>query len=119
MTAASFNTIEPREGARQGHGRRRSAALVALAGLAAFLAQAAFAQDALRLEKVDVQPQPGQQVEVRLVLNGPAPQPVTFTVDNPARLSLDLPGASLGLPSRRVDVNAGGVDTIVAAEASG
>ncbi|HQR49873.1 MAG TPA: AMIN domain-containing protein, partial [Steroidobacteraceae bacterium] len=119
MTAASFNTIEPREGARQSHGRRRPAALVALAGLAAFLAQAVFAQDALRLEKVDVQPQPGQQVEVRLVLNGPAPQPVTFTVDNPARLSLDLPGASLGLPSRRVDVNAGGVDTIVAAEASG
>lgn len=119
MTAASFNTIEPREGARQSHGRRRPAALVALAGLAAFLAQAVFAQDALRLEKVDVQPQPGQQVEVRLVLNGPAPQPVTFTVDNPARLSLDLPGASLGLPSRRVDVNSGGVDTIVAAEASG
>jgi type IV pilus assembly protein PilQ len=119
MTAASFNTIEPREGARQAHGRRRPAALVALAGLAAFIAQAALAQDALRLEKIEVQPQPGQQVEVRLVLDGPAPQPVTFTVDNPARLSVDLPGATLALPSRRVDVNSGGVDTIVAAEASG
>jgi len=119
MTAASFNTIEPREVARQAHGWRRPAALVALAGLAAFIAQAALAQDALRLEKVEVQPQPGEQVEVRLVLDGPAPQPVTFTVDNPARLSVDLPGATLALPSRRIDVNSGGVDTIVAAEASG
>jgi type IV pilus assembly protein PilQ len=119
MTAASFNTIAPREGERQAHGRRRPAALVALAGLAAFIAQAALAQDALRLEKVEVQPQPGEQVEVRLVLDGPAPQPVTFTVDNPARLSVDLPGATLAIPSRRIDVNTGGVDTIVAAEASG
>jgi type IV pilus assembly protein PilQ len=119
MTAASFNTIETRDGARLAHGRRRPAALIALAAVAAFFAQTALAQDALHLEKVEVQPQPGQQVEVRLVLDGPAPQPVTFTVDNPARLSVDLPGAALALPSRRVDVNTGGVDTIVAAEASG
>jgi len=119
MTAASFNTIETREGARQAHGRRWPAALVALAGIAAFVARTALAQDALHLEKIEVQPQPGEQVEVRLVLDGPAPQPVTFTVDNPARLSLDLPGAALALPSRRVDVNSGGLDTIVAAEASG
>jgi type IV pilus assembly protein PilQ len=119
MTAASFNTIENREGARQAPGRRWPAALVALAGVAAFVARTALAQDALHLEKIEVQPQPGEQVEVRLVLDGPAPQPVTFTVDNPARLSLDLPGAALALPSRRVDVKSGGVDTIVAAEASG
>ena len=64
-------------------------------------------------------PQPGEQIEVKLVLDGPAPQPVTFTIDNPARLSVDLPGTVLALPSRRIDVNSGGVDTIVAAEASG
>src|SRR5512135_2857119 len=110
MTAASFNSTESREGARQAHGWRRPAVLVALAGIAAFLAHTAFAQDALRLEKVEVQPQPGEQVEVRLVLSGPAPQPLTFTIDNPARLSLDLPGAALALPSRRIDVNSGGVD---------
>jgi type IV pilus assembly protein PilQ len=66
-----------------------------------------------------VNPQPGEQIEVKLVLDGPAPQPVTFTVDNPARLSVDLPGTTLALPSRRIDVDAGGLDTIVAAEASG
>ncbi len=119
MTAASLHKIDTRQGVRQGHRRPRPAALVALAGLAALLAQSAFAQVATRLEKVEVNPQPGEQVEVKLVLDGPAPQPVTFTIDNPARLSVDLPGTVLALPSRRVDVNAGGVDTIVAAEASG
>ena len=119
MTAASFNTAESRTGAPRPLVRRRSAALAALAGIAAFVAQAAWAQAALKLERVDVQPQPGDQVEVRLELDGPAPQPVTFTIDNPARLSVDLPGVDLALPSRRIDVNSGGVDTVVAAEASG
>ena len=64
-------------------------------------------------------PQPGEQIEVKLVLDGPAPQPVTFTIDNPARISVDLPGTTLALPSRRIDVKSGGVDTILAAEASG
>ena len=119
MTAASFNTAESRTGAPRPLVRRRSATLVALAGIAAFVAQTAWAQAALKLERVDVQPQPGDQVEVRLELDGPAPQPVTFTIDNPARLSVDLPGVDLALPSRRIDVNSGGVDTVVAAEASG
>jgi type IV pilus assembly protein PilQ len=93
--------------------------LAALAGMAALAAQVAAAQVGTRLEKVELQPQPGEQLEVRLVLDGPAPQPVTFTIDNPARLAVDLPGTSIALDSRRIDVKAGGVDTIVAAEASG
>jgi type IV pilus assembly protein PilQ len=93
--------------------------LAALAGFAALSAQVAAAQVGTRLEKVELQPQPGEQLEVRLVLDGPAPQPVTFTIDNPARLAVDLPGTTIALDSRRIDVKAGGVDTIVAAEASG
>ena len=44
------------------------------------------AQDAsLRLEAIDVQPLPGQQVELRLRLSGAAPEPMSFTIDDPAR----------------------------------
>ncbi len=118
MTAASSHVINRRTEAR-GADRKRPAALVALAGVLAFVAQAAFAQAQVKLTKVELQPQPGDQLEVRLVLDGPAPQPVAFTIDNPARLAVDLPNTAVGLDSRRVDVNAGGVDTIVAAEASG
>ena len=116
MTAASLHTIDRRGGPS---GALRRLGLAALAGFAALAAQVAAAQVGTRLEKVELQPQPGEQLEVRLVLDGPAPQPVAFTIDNPARLAVDLPGTSIALESRRIDVKAGGVDTIVAAEASG
>jgi len=116
MTAASLHTIDRRGGPS---GALRRLGLAALAGFAALAAQVAAAQVGTRLEKVELQPQPGEQLEVRLVLDGPAPQPVAFTIDNPARLAVDLPGTSIALDSRRIDVKAGGVDTIVAAEASG
>ena len=116
MTAASLHTIDRRGGPS---GAMRWLGLAALAGFAALASQVALAQVGTRLEKVELQPQPGEQVEVRLVLDGPAPQPVTFTIDNPARIAVDLPGTTIALDSRRVDVKAGGVDTIVAAEASG
>jgi type IV pilus assembly protein PilQ len=79
---------------------------------------AARAQD-LRLEAIDVQPLPGQQVELRLRLNGPAPDPMAFTIDNPARISLDLPNTALGLSQRRQEVNSGPLTTILSAEANG
>lgn len=116
MTAASLHTIDRRGGPS---GALRRLGLAALAGFAALAAQVAAAQGGTRLEKVELQPQPGEQLEVRLVLDGPAPQPVAFTIDNPARLAVDLPGTSIALDSRRIDVKAGGVDTIVAAEAAG
>jgi len=72
-----------------------------------------------RLEAVDFQALGGQQMQFRLRTSGPAPQPLAFTIDKPARISLDLPGVSLALPSRRIDVKAGGVDSLVAGEAGG
>jgi type IV pilus assembly protein PilQ len=68
------------------------------------------------LQAVDVQPLPGQQLQLTLRLSGPAPQPLSFTIDNPARISFDLPNTTLALPSRRIDVHAQGLDTILAAE---
>jgi type IV pilus assembly protein PilQ len=91
-------------------------AMVAALGLAT-VAQAADPSN--RLTGVDVQTLPGQNLQVRLKMDGPAPQPVTFTIDRPARLSVDLLGTAIALESRRIDVKSGGVDSIVAAEASG
>ena len=119
MTAASSHVNLRRPEAGRRHRPFRAVALVALAGALAFAAQAALAQAATRLTKVELQPQPGNQLEVKLVLDGPAPQPVAFTIDNPARLAIDLPGTAVALESRRIDVNSSGVDSIVAAEASG
>jgi type IV pilus assembly protein PilQ len=81
---------------------------------------ASFAQGAVnRLESVDITSLPGQQVQLKFHTSGPAPQPLSFTIDKPARISLDLPGVTLALPNRRLDVKAGGVDSLVAGEGSG
>jgi type IV pilus assembly protein PilQ len=72
-----------------------------------------------RLESVDVTALPGQQVQLKFHTSGPAPQPLSFTIDKPARISLDLPGVTLALPNRRIDVKSGGVDSLVAGEGSG
>jgi type IV pilus assembly protein PilQ len=80
---------------------------------------AVLAQDALRLEGIDVQPLQGQQVELRLRMSGAAPEPMSFTIEDPARISLDLPNTTLGLESRRRDVNVGPLTSILTAEANG
>ena len=70
------------------------------------------------LQAIDVQPLAGQQLQLTLRLSGPAPQPLAFTIDNPARISIDLPstdaGAALAAHRR---ARLGGLDTILAAEA--
>ncbi len=83
------------------------------------LPSAVNAQDPLRLEAIDVQSLPGQQVELRLRLSGTAPEPMTFTIDDPARISLDLPNTTLALDSRRQEANVGPLTTVLAAEANG
>src|SRR6056297_1664163 len=48
-----------------------------------------------------------------------APEPLAFTIEDPARISLDLPGTSLGLGERRRDIKRGVLDTVMMAEAQG
>ncbi len=71
------------------------------------------------LQTIDVQTLSGSQLQLTLHMSGPAPEPLSFTIDKPARISLDLPNTTLALPSRRIDVGSVGVDTVLAAEANG
>ena len=85
-----------------------------------FASAAANAQGAPnKLESIEVQTLSGQQLQLTLRHSGPPAEPVAFTIDNPARISLDLANTALALPSRRVDVRSGGVDSVLAAEAAG
>src|SRR5579862_4388353 len=99
------------------NGLRGTALWLVLAGVLAMvgggLAQAA---DGPALQAIDVQPLSGQQLRLIMRLSGPAPQPLSFTIDNPARISFDLPGTTLALPARRIDVHSSGLDSILAAE---
>jgi len=84
-----------------------------------FAGMTANAQEGNRLQDIQVQSLPGQRVELTLVMTDTAPEPLAFTIDNPARIALDLPDTALGLTSRRRDVNLGPLVTILTAEANG
>jgi type IV pilus assembly protein PilQ len=101
--------------------RTFGAARFAAACLALFAlgVQGVNAQGANRLESIQANPLPGNKVEVTLRLSSAAPQPLTFTVDNPARIALDLPDTAIAMQSRRVDVKQGVLDTVNVAEANG
>src|ERR1700734_3950764 len=90
-------------------------ALVALTAISL----TARAADPVQLQSIDVQTLSGQQVLLKLHLSGPAPEPLPFTIDKPARIAFDLPNTTLALATRRFDVRSGGVDTVLAAEANG
>lgn len=90
-----------------------TAAALILCGLSAN------AQEGNRLQDIQVQSLPGQRIELQLIMSGTAPEPLAFTIDQPARIALDLPDTSLALSSRRQDVNLGPLDSILTAEASG
>src|SRR5512138_2626728 len=81
--------------------------------------QAVHAQSTNRLESIDTSVLSGNNVQITLRLSDTAPTPLTFTVDNPARIALDLPNTAVAMSSRRVDVKQGVVDTVNVAEANG
>ena len=93
--------------------------LMAQAVLLSLGASVASAQDGNQLQDIQVQSLPGNRVELTLVMSEEAPEPLAFTIENPARIALDLPGTGLAMDSRRRDVNLGPVDTVLTAEAGG
>jgi len=71
------------------------------------------------LDDIEVVALPGQQVQLKLKMREPAPTPLSFTISSPARIAIDLPDTGLAMSARKRDVGVGGVQTVLAAEASG
>ena len=80
-------------------------AAMAQAVILLFAGTIANAQEGNRLQDIQVQSLPGQRVELRLIMSETAPEPLAFTIENPARIALDLPNTALGLQQRRRDIN--------------
>lgn len=103
------------------HRLKRLGIILLLGGTA--LAQSVSAMDgrtpSRALEKVDSASLPGDAVELTLTLTEDAPEPEIFTVDKPARLSLDLPDTRLATPRRYQDIKVGDIRAIAMAEAEG
>ncbi|MEM7612656.1 MAG: type IV pilus secretin PilQ [Pseudomonadota bacterium] len=88
----------------------------------ALLATPVHAQDAEPsngLQDIQIQALPNRGVELRLIMREAAPEPLSFTIDNPARIVLDIPDSALEMGTRRQQVDLGPLDTVLMAEANG
>lgn len=77
------------------------------------------AQNQLSLETIEFQTLPGNRLEIKFGLSGPAISPRIFQTENPARIAVDFPGVANRLPQASIPVSAGTASRIDTVEAGG
>ena len=71
------------------------------------------------LQSVEYAGLPGNKVLITLTLSKPAPPPLSFTIDNPARIALDFPNTGNSLSQRNQDIGIGMAESLTSVEAQG
>jgi len=84
--------------------------------LAAFISPALLAAN---LNALDVAALPGDRVELRLAFDEPVAMPRGYTLDQPARIALDLPGVSSNLGTKNRELGVGNARSVTVVEAQG
>ncbi|WP_090349614.1 type IV pilus secretin PilQ family protein [Pseudomonas oryzae] len=82
--------------------------------LAVLLSPAALAAD---LQGVDVAALPGDRVELKLSFDEPVTAPRGYTIEQPARIALDLPGVRSKLGARNRELGVGNARSLTVVEA--
>jgi len=90
--------------------------LVALLGLTICSAATI---NAGNLQDIQVNAIDANVIELRFKLDTPAPDPLSFTIESPARIALDLPGTAMALSERSKKVDLGILNSILTAESNG
>jgi type IV pilus assembly protein PilQ len=71
------------------------------------------------LKSIEFAGLPGNKAQVILTLSNTATSPLSFTIDNPARIALDFPATKNDLTQRTQTIGIGMADSITAIEAQG
>ena len=66
------------------------------------------------LESVTYSTLPGNRLQIVLSMTQPTQKPLSFTIDNPARIAFDFPGTSSNLPKRTQPIGIGIAQSITA-----
>jgi type IV pilus assembly protein PilQ len=75
---------------------------------------------AVSLDNITYSSLPGDQVRISMEFSQPlSEKPVNFTIDNPARIAIDLPGINLNLDKKSQAIGIGMAHSIAAVEAGG
>ncbi|MGB5337786.1 MAG: type IV pilus secretin PilQ [Gammaproteobacteria bacterium] len=81
--------------------------------------QAAETAAANTLQSVEFAGLPGNKTQITMTLSKPAPAPLSFTIDNPARIALDFANTRNGLSQRSQAIGIGMAESLTAVEAKG
>ncbi len=98
-------------------GWRRWVAFVAALGLSA-LSGAVFA-NGVAIQDISFSSRPGSKFEIRLEFDGPPPTPKTYTIEKPARISLDFPGVTSALDRKKFALPYGNATGVLVLESGG
>ncbi|SDM00949.1 type IV pilus assembly protein PilQ [Stutzerimonas balearica DSM 6083] len=74
---------------------------------------------AANLNKLDVASLPGDRVELKLAFDEPVSKPRGYTLEQPARIALDLPGVSNKLGVKNRELGLGNARSVTVVEAQG
>jgi len=88
-------------------------------GLSLMAALSSPALLAANLNALDVASLPGDRVELKLAFDEPVAAPRGYTLDQPARIALDLPGVSSKLDSKNRELGVGNARSVTVVEAQG
>lgn len=87
------------------------------ASLTGFLMLLAMPLHAVTLNDVSHSTLPGNKLEIRLSFDGTPPDAEGYSIERPARIALDLEGASSGLESRHYNLGTGNARSLTVVEA--
>ena len=75
---------------------------------------------AATLDDISFSSLPGDRVQIKIRLSDPVDgDPLSFTIDNPARIAIDLPGTTLNLVNRTQTIGVGNTESVTAVQAEG
>ena len=94
----------------------RTAAIFIAAGLMSLAQNVAASNSLIDISHVTL---PGNKQQLAFTLSEEVPEPRSFTVDNPARIAIDLPDTANTLSDRTVEIGAGLIQNVTTVEAGG
>jgi len=77
------------------------------------LAGAVNAQQTVQLESIGFATLPGDSIEIRLGFDGTPPEPSSFVLDNPARISMDLDGVASSLTQQQFNIDSDNAQSVL------
>ncbi len=98
---------------RENHMRFKISTLTVLLGLIFPLVAGA----AVKVEDIEFSSLPGDKIEIRMKFDGTPPVPTGYTIEQPARIALDLLGVKSGLASKYHPLGSGNARSVTVVEA--